>query len=271
MSRKPRDTLIPLALSVAMTLGVASCTSTGEIDKTKMGVALGAVAGAAIGAKASGHNKTAGILLGGLVGGLVGGKIGAMLDERDRARLAQSTEQTFRTGASQNWTNPDTGVTATTVVKEETVTPQQQVQIPVLKGKVQQLPPLELIGEDYTATTTANVRGGPGTDYVVVDSLPKGSVTRVVGKVDGADWYLVSKNNAGSGFVAGSLLKPAPASAVAAAPAATIASSAEVTHANVAATATCRVVTQEVSKGGEKTTQDVKACRGPNGWEIVMA
>lgn len=267
MSRKPRDTLISLAISTALALGVASCTSTGEIDKTKMGVALGAVAGAALGAKASGHNKAAGILLGGLVGGLVGGKIGAMLDEHDRAKLAQSTEQTLRTGASQSWTNPDTGVTATTVVKEETVTPQQQVQIPVLKGKVQQLPPLELIGEDYTTTSTANVRGGPGTDYVVVDSIPRGDVTRVVGKVEGADWYLVSKNNAGSGFVSGSLLKPASASAQAVA--STAAPAAEVTTASVAATATCRVVTQEVTKNGQKTSQDVKACRGPNGWEIV--
>lgn len=267
MSRTPRNAVITLALSTAMTLGIAGCTANGEIDKTRMGVALGAVAGAAIGAKASGHNKTAGILLGGLVGGLVGGKIGAMLDERDRAKLAQSTEQTLRTGTTQSWSNPDTGVTATTIVKEETVTPQQQVQIPVLKGKVQQLPPLELIGEDYTTTSTANVRGGPGTDYVVVDSIPKGNLTRVVGKVDGADWYLVSKNNAGSGFVSGSLLKPAPASAQTVATAA--APAAEVTNASVTATATCRVVTQEVTKNGQKTSQDVKACRGPNGWEIV--
>ncbi len=260
-----------IVVSMAVALGVAGCAENGQIDKTRMGVAIGAVAGAALGAKAAGHNKALGAVLGGLVGGLVGGKIGAMLDEHDRARLAQSTEATIRTGQSQTWTNPDTGVTASTVVREEVAAAPKPVQIPILKDKVQKLPPLELIGEDYIATGSANVRGGPGTDYVVVDRLGKAQTTRVVGKVVDADWYLVSKNDVGSGFVSGSLLRPAPASAPTAPAAQPRQPSAGVAEVSVAATSTCRVVTQEVSKAGETTSQDVKACRGPNGWEIVTA
>lgn len=268
MSKNSRKVVLALVVSTTVALAVASCTETGQMDKSKWGATIGAVAGAVVGAKAADDNKVVGALLGGLVGGLVGGKIGAMLDERDRNRLAQSTQQTIRTGESQQWTNKETGVTATTVVKAETVSPPKQVQIPILKDKVQKLPPLEFIGEDYIVTSAANVRGGPGTDYVVVDKLDKGQTTRVVGKVVDSDWYMVSKDNAGSGFVSGSLLKLAPPSAqVAAAPKA--APSAGVSNATVAATSTCRVVTQEVTKGGQTTSENVKACRGANGWEIV--
>lgn len=270
MNNELKKALTSVAVAALTVVSAPSCTETGQIDKTKMGAVIGVAAGAAIGASVADDNKAAGILIGGLVGGLVGGKIGAMLTERDKQRLAQSTQETIRTGEAQTWTNPETGVKATTVVKEETVSPPKQVQIPVLKNKVQQLPPLDFIGEDYSTTANVNVRGGPGTDYVVVDKLAQGQATRVVGKVVGADWYMISKNNAGSGFVAGSLLKPAPATAppVATPPAAP---AGEVTNASVAATSTCRVVTQEVSKDGQTTSQNVKACRGPNGWEIVAA
>jgi uncharacterized protein YgiM (DUF1202 family) len=136
---------------------------------------------------------------------------------------------------------------------------------------VKQVPPLQFIGEDYAAQSEINVRGGPGTDYTVVDQLQRGAEVRVVGKVIDRDWYMISQNGAGSGFVASNLLKPLGKATIEQksepAPA-----GADVAQASVAASSTCRVVTQQVTtKNGQTASQDVKACRGPNGWEIVSA
>jgi len=256
--------------SIVVVSLLASCTQTGEFSKTESGAVIGAVAGAAIGAAVS-DDKGKGAVIGAVAGGLVGAGIGKMLDERDRQRLAQSTEKTIVTGAPETWTNPQTGVQAQTTVKE-TVAQQEQRQIPVLKDKVQQVPPLEFIGADYTATSAVNVRGGPGTDYVIVGELRAGQLTRVVGKVTGADWYMISKDNVGSGFVSSNLLRPTGTATVVKSPQAPAATTPGVSQASVAATTECRVVTQQVkTKDGQTASQDVKACRGPNGWEIVSA
>lgn len=260
-----------IAAVVVVSMLCASCQTEGGWSKTQVGAAVGALTGAAVGASVS-HDKGKGALIGALAGGLIGGGIGKMLDERDKQHLAQSTQQTISTGAPQAWSNPETGVTVKTQVKQE-VAQQQQVQIPVLKDKVQQVPPLEFIGEDYTATKAANVRGGPGTDYTIVSKLGAGQTTRVVGKVVNQPWYMVSENNVGSGFVSTDLLKVAPASATPVAPPATSAPpAADVAQATVEGSSTCRVVTQQVTtKDGQTASEDVKACRGPNGWEIMQA
>lgn len=264
-----------VAAVLVASMGVSSCAETGPMSKAQVGAAVGAIAGAAVGASVS-NDKGKGALVGALVGGLVGGGIGKVLDDKDKARLAASTEQTITTGTPQSWTNPETGVTAKTEVKS-TVARQEQRQIPVLKGKVQQVPPLEFIGEDYTATKAVNVRGGPGTDYTIVNKLSPGQITRVVGKVVNQPWYMVAENDVGSGFVSTDLLKPsgtavvAPKSATPAAPA-VVTPPADISQATVAGTSTCRVVTQQVTlKDGKTSSEDVKACRGPNGWEIMEA
>lgn len=251
----------------------SSCATT-DGSKTKSGAGIGAITGAIIGAAVS-KDKTKGALMGAALGGLVGAGVGRHLDEKDKQRLAASTEQTITTGAAQSWTNPETGVTATTEVKE-TVAETQQRQIPVMKDRVEQVPPLDFIGEDYTAKTSVNVRGGPGTDYKIVSKLDPGATTRVVGKVTNANWYMISQNDVASGFVSADLLTatgntfvtPPATQTAGTAPAA----NPEVGTATVAVTSTCRVVTQQVTlKSGESESQDVKACRGPNGWEIMSA
>jgi surface antigen len=254
-------------LVAALTL--TSCTQTGSMAKAQVGAVVGALTGAAAGAGASHDDGNNGALVAARTGGLVGARIGKELDEQDRARLAASTRATIATGAPQSWSNPDSGVSAKTEVKS-TVARREQRQIAVLKGKVQQVPPLEFIGEDYTALKAANVRGGPGTDYAVVGRLGIGANTRVVGKVVNQPWYMVSENNIGSGFVSAVLLKPAAAPAAAAptfeAP------QVDVAKATVAGTSTCRVVTQQITqKDGKTVSEDVEACRGPNGWEITEA
>lgn len=263
-------TIYSLVLFLTLSGCAANGGSGGQASKTKTGTAVGAVAGAVVGASV-GKNKAAGAAIGALLGGLIGNRIGNLLDERDKAALEASTQKSIVTGTNQAWTNKETGVQAKTVVKETPPAPPQQREIPVLKDKVKQVPPLDMIGEDYAALNDINVRGGPGTDYAVVDQLKRGVEVRVVGKVVGQDWYLVSQDGAGSGFVATSLLRPlGKATVVSKTAERTPAANANVAQATVAATSTCRVVTQQVkTKDGQTANQDVKACRGPNGWEIV--
>src|SRR5690606_14156231 len=141
-----------------------------------------------------------------------------------------------------------TGVRAQTVVKEVPQPVPQPRTIPVLKDKVKQVPPLDFIGEDYAAADDINVRGGPGTDYTVVGQLQRGAEVRVVGKVIDRDWYMISQNGAGSGFVSANLLKPMGKAAVAQKPQTAAPANADVAQATVAASSTCRVVTQQVTK-----------------------
>jgi uncharacterized protein YgiM (DUF1202 family) len=263
-----------IAVIAAAALLVSSCATTdGSTSKTQSGAGIGAIAGALLGAAVS-DDKAKGALLGAALGGLVGAGVGRYLDEQDKQKLAASTQQTITTGTTQSWTNPETGVTAKTEVKQ-TVAETQQRQIPVLKDKVEKVPPLDFIGEDYTASKTVNVRGGPGTDYKVVGKLDQGASTRVVGKVTDQNWYMISQNDVASGFVSADLLKPGgtPTMATPPAPAGTAAkANPEIVTADVSATSTCRVVTQQVTlKNGQTEKQDVKACRGPNGWEIMNA
>lgn len=260
----PARRLRPICLLLAP-LFLVSCAT--EPSKEASGTALGALAGALLGSAVSNKDDRAkGVLIGAIAGAYIGNRIGNYLDEQDRQRLAMSTQQTIATGQPQSWTNKQTGVSAKTSVASANVE-QKSINIKVLKDRVQEVPPLELLGESRLVNKTANVRGGPGTDYVVVDSLPAGQNVMVVGKVEDGDWYMISQGGAASGFVHASLIasKPAPSPAV---PSAAPAGAVEDTVVN--ASRTCRVVVQEVQlKDGRTVNEEVRACQGPNGWEIV--
>jgi len=253
------------AVILVCAFGLSSCATT-DGSNTQDGAVIGAIAGALLGAALS-EDKEKGALIGAAAGGLIGAGIGRFLDTRDRQRLAQSTEQTIVTGEAQTWSNPETGVSARTTVTATTEEPQAR-EIPVLKDRVEQTPPLEFIGESYVAKSASNVRGGPGTDYKVVGRLDPGTSTQVVGKVEGKEWYMVAEQNVANGFVATSLL---PSGGTAPPPAQTKQIDAsQVATANVQGTSDCRIVQQQVTLAdGRNMTEDVKACRGPNGWEIV--
>ncbi|MCC5869293.1 MAG: SH3 domain-containing protein [Gammaproteobacteria bacterium] len=239
------------------------------MTKEQLGIAIGVAAGAAAGAMID-DDSGRGAIIGGIVGAIIGGTVGSVLAERDRQRLAQSTGETIMTGEDQEWSNPETGVTARTTVKE-TVVETREREIPVLKDRVQRVPPLEFIGAEYRTVANSRVRGGPGTDYVIVETLPAGTRTEVLGRVIDEDWFMISRDGVGNGFVATRLLEPAapdadhkPASAPTTAPAG------EVVRASVESAETCRVVTQQVTTAsGHSEARDIKACRGPAGWEIV--
>lgn len=68
------------------------------------------------------------------------------------------------------------------------------------------------VGERFVVTGAkgVNVRGGPGTDYAVVDTLAANASVMAIGKVKASDWYLVGRGNVAIGYVAASLIQRAP-------------------------------------------------------------
>lgn len=263
---KRKTSVVMLAVA---SLSISGCKTMEGVSKEDLGIAAGAIAGAWIGHNVGGDNKALATAIGAAGGAFIGKTIGRMLDEQDQQRLAESTYTTMQTGQPQSWHNPDTGVTAKTSVKQ-TSTQKEQVQVKVLKDKVKEVPPLELIGSEYSSSGNVNVRGGPGTDYVIVDKLAAGEHINVVGKVEGKPWYMISRGGVGSGFVYSSLLTAVPVENWTVAETETPVEETEVQTAAVNVTRDCRVVSQEVTlDNGNTATEEVTACRGPNGWEIV--
>ena len=79
------------------------------VDKQTVGTGVGGAVGGVLGSNiGDGSGKTAAIIGGTLIGAVIGGKIGADMDELDRRRAA-STLETYPTGRTNSWQNPDTG------------------------------------------------------------------------------------------------------------------------------------------------------------------
>jgi surface antigen len=104
-----RTTAIGLMLA---SLGMVACQSTEEGVGTAVGAVAGGLAGSQIGS-GTGQLIATGIGVG--VGALIGQQVGAYLNQRDRRMAEQTTVQTYRTGATSSWNNPDSGAQGTVV------------------------------------------------------------------------------------------------------------------------------------------------------------
>lgn len=258
--------LTAAAGAVLLSAALVGCN---EVRRQDVGMGAGAVVGAVLGSQiGSGTGRTIATVGGAALGAYIGREIGKYLDAQDRARHEQATARALDTGQSQSWANQETGASGRAEVVE-TTTRTRPASVPVLKDRVEEVPPLDLIGERYRASTSSNVRGGPGTDYRKVGALAEGEVVDVVGKVQGKDWLMISDGSAGSGFVYAPLLTPAPEAAPAE-PRPAAAAGAEVERRTVESSTTCRTVQQTVTlSDGTEHQEEVTACRGPDGWEIV--
>lgn len=76
------------------------------------------------------------------------------------------------------------------------------------ESRARHKPRIRPVRELYVAKTTSNVRSGPSTRFRVVDQLRDHERVRVVGKVQGRNWYMVRARH-GRGFVYAPLLRPA--------------------------------------------------------------
>jgi len=235
-----------------------------NIDNEDIGRVLGGIGGAVLGAQFGSGTGQLIATAAGAVGGLfLGGEIGKRLGGQDQKGIAATTERALETGETQTWKNPDTGVSTTAHVRETTYRPAPVAAGSGREGVVWRVPPMDLIERDYEATTTTNVRGGPGTDYAVMDQLRRGERVRVVGKMTEADWYMISEGGIGRGFVHADLLRPASGGTTAARPSSS--------DAGGVSARKCSLITQEVRMpDGALETRQARACRNEQGnWELV--
>ncbi len=94
-----------LSIGFSLSLFLTGCSMDKQTVGTGVGGAVGGVLASNIG---DGSGKTAAIIGGTLLGAIIGGKIGADMDELDRRRAANTLE-TYPTGRTNTWQNPDTG------------------------------------------------------------------------------------------------------------------------------------------------------------------
>lgn len=139
--------------------------------------------------------------------------------------------------------------------------------IPYSTRTVQLVPGLDLVGAVFSATRNSNVRSGPSTDYEVVGSIARGEKVDVLGKVENADFYLIGVNGVGNGYVYGGNLERTEEQVVARDGAAI--PQQEISIATTPTNRECREIEQVVvSKKGKEKTETIRACKGPNGWEV---
>lgn len=258
----------------AMTLTLSAC-KTAEVGGGAVGGALGGLAGSQIG---SGSGQIAATIAGAAAGAWIGAELAGYLSEEGEKGLASSTQRTAVTGQTEKWSDPNTGASGTTSVTSET-TETQTASIPVKKGQVKTTPPLTYIDAPFEVRTNANVRGGPSTEYVIVETVQKGARVNVIGQVKGSNWYLIAFDRIGEGYVHSSLVEEAQpagqqqatnADTSEANPDTSAGSNSENVETRPVTTETvCREIEQTaVANDGNSTTETVKACRGPNGWEV---
>lgn len=233
-----------------------------SLTKENVGKAVGGILGGVLGSQVGdGSGQTAATIVGALAGYWLGGEVGRRMERSDRQGLARTTATAIDTGQSQTWVNPDTGVRTEVQVQDAGGGSSY--------GRVGEPPQLEMINEFYVADTTSNVRGGPGTDYAIVDQLETNEHVAVVGRVVDRDWYMVARNGRGYGFVYAPLLKRA---AYQSADGNAIRDNAgEDFGGQQLAQPECTLVTQKVTMpNGDTASEQFRACRTEDGsWEVV--
>lgn len=232
-----------------------------NVTNEDIGRVIGGVGGVLIGSQiGGGSGRLVGAAVGGVGGVLLGGELGRRLDARHGAGVSAAGNQALETGQPVAWTSEDGAVSTNARVVETEWRPAPTQ--PGGRGVVAEAPPIELIGRPFRATSNANVRGGPSTDFAVMGGLRQGETVVVVGKVIGENWMLVSRDGIGRGFVFGDLLTPAEGAVAAARPA---------SDAALPDVRECSVLEQEVSfrDGGAETVR-TRACRNASGaWEVM--
>lgn len=268
----PRRRLKTLAIGVVtggLVFSLAGCETTGGgFQSDSLGALIGAGAGALLGSQVGGgQGRIIAGTAGAVVGGLIGREIARHLSRSGQERMATANQRALDTGQTQVWEDPETGARGETEVSERS-TRQQQVPVSVKRDRVDEIPPIDLISATYVASTSSNVRGGPGTDYRSVGSLSSGQRVQVVGKVQGSDWYLISEDGEANGFVSSRLLSPVPAAQQA--PVTPASSGGDVML--VEASQTCNINTTRVTQpNGEVVEDRIRICQGPDGYVIEEA
>lgn len=197
------------AVATAAALAVSGCATNGDgtMSKQSIGTVLGVVGGALIGSQVGrGSGRNVAILAGAIAGGALGNWIGGRLDERDRAALAESTQQALDTGQAVAWESTHSGASATiTPVSSSTVRASQTV---TRAPKIARVEDMTVINQPYVALKSANLRAAPGTASEKVGGFAVGQTFTALGRTD-SDWIAVGRKGVTVGYVYGPLVGPA--------------------------------------------------------------
>lgn len=236
-----------------------------NVAKSPAAPIIGGIVAGVVARKAF-DNKFIGVAVGVGVGAFIASNLKKDLNEDQQTKMTRSTTSAVASGENSSWKDDNgTSGEVRVISTEET---SEAVSIPVYKEKVSDVPPLDFIGETYEITANSNVRGGPDTNYEKVGYVKKGTMINVVGKVKDKDWYFISENGVGTGFVFGELLKPSASSLIGDTP--QLEDDETVFIQQISETKVCRTVEQTITLAdGTIKTEEVKACKGANGWEMV--
>jgi len=202
-------------------------------------------------------------------GDWIGQQYSDLLNDDDQDKLTASTKQAAATGKDQVWTSDDGDVKASIkVIKTESEKGIVSVKVP--SGRVEKIPPLEMIGAPYRVLKNANVRSGPGTDFVIVDKVSQDAAVVVIGKVQNKSWYLVGDGDVANGFVFEKLLATIPDSENKKLSVAKLGNNSSIVQEEQVETVwLCRTIQQTIILAdGSIQVEEVRACQGPDGWEI---
>ena len=202
-------------------------------------------------------------------GDWIGQQYSDLLNDDDQDKLTASTKQAAATGKDQVWTSDDGDVKASIkVIKTESEKGDVSVKVP--SGRLEKIPPLEMNGAPYRVLKNANVRSGPGTDFAVVDKVSQDAVVVVIGKVQNKSWYLVGDGDVANGFVFEKLLAAIPDSESQKLSVAKLGNNSSIVHEEQVETVwLCRTIQQTIILAdGSIKVEEVRACQGPDGWEI---
>jgi len=101
------------AISAALLCGLVLTGCQSDNQKEMIGGVLGAVGGGLLGSQVGGgKGQLVAVGIGTLAGSMLGRSIGADLDELDRMKAAETTQESLeygKTGTSSTWSNPDSG------------------------------------------------------------------------------------------------------------------------------------------------------------------
>ena len=284
--KKTMATLVACAM-------LTSCASMemSEEDKARLGGALGAIAGALIANEAGAKDWQ--VILAGVAAGYAGYRIGKHLGRNDQAALQAHTASALASaqdGETVEWSSTESGAKATITT---TNTREERKEIDILRDqRVASPPALDIIGKPFASVgSSVNLRAGPSTSTRVVGSLDKGEIVHAIGKVQGAPWVVIGKNNIAMGYVHESLVAEHDESA--AQQPATLTSTFELDDVDmdevnrearatfeiddlvtvgdtVEITTDCRTVKLDIVVDAKTETDSLDACRGPNGaWQRV--
>ena len=272
---------------------LTSCASMemSEEGKARLGAAMGAIAGALIANEAGAKDWQ--VILAGVAAGYAGYRIGKHLGRNDQAALRARTASALaaaQDGETVEWSSTESGAKATITT---TNTREETKEIDILRDqRVASPPALDIIGKPYASVgSSVNLRAGPSTSTRVVGSLDKGEIVHAIGKVQGAPWVVIGKNNIAMGYVHESLVAEHDESA--AEQRATLTSTFELDDVDmeevnrearatfeiddlvtvgdtVEITTDCRTVKLDIVVDAKTETDSMDACRGPNGaWQRV--